>query len=135
MQLPQDINTPLIIFDHLEGLEMYYYDVNVCKTKLDYHYGKIYFKFLWAVNIQRVLEAMIYAILDFQLIWLLSIFDMKKKNVSLHVGVVGTKIEVNNTWIIAIWSNLAAILAAILDLQSFDYLVTFVLIKCCSLTP
>ena len=32
--------------DHFEWLEIYYYDVNVCKTKLDYHYGKIHFKVL-----------------------------------------------------------------------------------------
>ena len=57
--------------DHLEGLEIYYYDVNVCKAKLDYHYGKIYVKFLRAVKIFKgfgaFLEAMFDTILDFQL--------------------------------------------------------------------
>ena len=60
------------------------------------------------------------AILDFQLFLLLSNFSWTKCVPWLLAHGCGHKkciSEVNNTLIVAIWSNLAAILAAILDLQ------------------
>ena len=112
-------------------------------SELDYYYGKIYrsirttceafkmFKGFWSpcLTPSWIFSFYYYSAISLYAEWVPWLF---KHGCSRHQNY---NCEVNDKWIKAIWSNSVAILAAILNLQCFDYLVRFVLVKLGSLIP